>query len=87
MASPKHSRDETSSQKSGTEARLHALGSGDSEPSTPKDIKFWLVFLAICITLFLSALDLVSDISTLWYTFPMLTALDRRLYRAAYHRS
>lgn len=53
---------------------MHSLGStadasmenvsatSRDSPRNPKDVAFWLVFLSLCISSFLSALDLVSCI-------------------------
>ncbi|GAA6025386.1 hypothetical protein JCM11491_002701 [Sporobolomyces phaffii] len=39
----------------------HDVDAGDDGPSSPpKDLKFWLVFLSICFSMFLSALDLTA---------------------------
>ena len=49
-----------STQKPITEVHQHPVTQEISVVCTPKDARFWLVFLAICITLFLSALDYVG---------------------------
>lgn len=56
--------DDVSSNKSEVDSRTNLTGQERQHTGA----RFWLVFLAICITLFLSALDYVSPPSRAWYT-------------------
>ena len=48
-----------------TALETSALPSVDGTgPSPRKGVRFWLIFLAICVSLFLSALEYVSDVSS-----------------------
>lgn len=80
MLLPKVAHDDMSSQKSGPDVQLHPVDPLHSQPSPPKDAKFWLVFLAICITLVLSALDFVSERPPLWHSYLVLIT-TRLLFR------
>lgn len=64
--------DDISSNKSEVDSRTNFTGQERQHTGA----RFWLVFLAICITLFLSALDYVSPLSNLVYSNAVLTELQ-----------
>ena len=82
--------DSDSSMKSETELNANPSKPSKKRPSAaPKGLRFWLVFVAICVSLFLSALEYVSVpiVAPSMLFIQRLDIADRRRDNPPYHRA